>query len=382
MDETGKLKATFVGDLMLHSGFWEMAREKGPDFVFEPVKEIFARADFLFGNLEVPLSSVPGDARPGKLCLKGDKQYIQTLKTAGFSMLSLANNHSFDFGWDAYEDMAHGLSEAGIPFLGAGENLAQARELKVVELGGVRLGFLAYSARSTNGSDYATESDFGVAPADGELMLEDVRRYRDRVDHLVLSVHWGVEYAEMPTPEQVVLGRRLIDAGARLIVGHHPHIFQGYERYKDGAILYSLGNFCDSDLHWEGPEKTYRWTLTEADREGLIAEVAFSASGIENIEFVPLWLNEDNRPVPCGGEQKAQLLGKLARRSEYLGIEALGADDHRQAGRQRFPEMVRRRLLLAEHGSNQALPLRLPVGAGFPVSHGQVFQIPLEIPSD
>ena len=126
MDETGTIKAAFVGDLMLHSGFWEIAREKGPDFVFEPAKEIFTSADVLFGNLEVPLSSAPGEPKPGKLCLKGDKQYLRSLKRAGFSMLSLANNHVFDFGWEAYEDMAHGLSEAGIPFLGAGENLAQA----------------------------------------------------------------------------------------------------------------------------------------------------------------------------------------------------------------------------------------------------------------
>lgn len=306
-----------LGDLMLHSRYDEIASHNGTDFVFEKVSPVLKQSDILFGNLEAVLSP-EGEAVPGKLCLRGEGHYLQALKKHNFSILSLANNHTFDFGLSAYADMESQLDSLGIVAVGAGQNLDTSRQLKIIERDGIRFGFLAYSSRTTNGSAYADEESPGVAPLDVDLVVEDVLRYQSEVDHLIVSLHWGVEYAEYPTPDQMKIGHRIIDAGASLIIGHHPHIIQGYEKYKDGVILYSLGNFCDSDLEWHGADKSYRSKLKVADRESILAQVRFSKTNIVHLEFVPTWLNDQGQPEIAKGQKEEELRAKFLRRSEVI----------------------------------------------------------------
>lgn len=302
---------------MLHSRYDEIASHNGTDFVFEKVSPVLKQSDILFGNLEAVLSP-EGEAVPGKLCLRGEGHYLQALKKHNFSILSLANNHTFDFGLSAYADMESQLDSLGIVAVGAGQNLDTSRQLKIIERDGIRFGFLAYSSRTTNGSAYADEESPGVAPLDVDLVVEDVLRYQSEVDHLIVSLHWGVEYAEYPTPDQMKIGHRIIDAGASLIIGHHPHIIQGYEKYKDGVILYSLGNFCDSDLEWHGADKSYRSKLKVADRESILAQVRFSKTNIVHLEFVPTWLNDQGQPEIAKGQKEEELRAKFLRRSEVI----------------------------------------------------------------
>lgn len=306
-----------LGDLMLHSRYDEIASGLGGDFAFEKVSSLLKQPDILFGNLEVVLSQ-EGDAVPGKLCLRGDPQYLQALKRHNVGIVSLANNHTFDFGPDAYVDMASRLDELDIATVGAGNDLEASRQLKIIEKEGIRFGFLAYSSRTTKGSHYADENAPGVAPLDVDIVLADVARYRDDVDHLVVSLHWGVEYAEYPTPDQMKTGRSIIDAGASLIIGHHPHIIQGYEKYRNGVILYSLGNFCDSDLEWHGAEKTYRSKLKIADRESVMAQLKFSKDDIVDLKFVLLWLDDNGQSGVAEGHKEEELRAKFLRRSEVI----------------------------------------------------------------
>lgn len=306
-----------LGDLMLHSRYNEIASERGSDFVFEKVSSVLHQPDILFANLEAVLSS-KGKAATGKLCLRGSHYYLEALKNHNVGIISLANNHSFDFGVDAHADMVSQLDNMGIVSVGAGINLEASRKMKTIEKGGIRFGFLAYSSRTTKGSDYAGRDSPGVAPLEVDIVIADVVRYRSEVDHLIVSLHWGVEYAEYPTPDQMRIGHKIIDAGASLIVGHHPHIIQGYEKYKDGIILYSLGNFFDSDLEWHGADKTYRSKLKEADRESILAQVRFSKNEIVDIEFVPTWLNDDGQPEVAEGKREQELRAKFIRRSEVI----------------------------------------------------------------
>jgi poly-gamma-glutamate capsule biosynthesis protein CapA/YwtB (metallophosphatase superfamily) len=307
----------FVGDIMIHSGYNELVREKGPLFLFEHVAAPLKNADIRFGNLETVLSE-RGEPVGGKLCLRGDSRYIEALGEMGFDVLSLANNHAFDFGEEAFADMVSCVEGRGIQIVGAGRSLAQSRELKTIIVKDVRIGFLAYSARGTDGSDYAETDRPGAAPLEEEFVVEDVRRYRDQVDHLVVSLHWGVEYSEYPTPDQVTLGRKIIDAGARIIVGHHPHILQGYERYNGAYIFYSLGNFCDADVYWEGDDKTYQANLKVADRETVMVVAELTKTGIGKIDCMPLWLNDQGQPEMCRGEKASSIVGKMERRSEAI----------------------------------------------------------------
>lgn len=306
-----------LGDLMLHSRYNEIAAERGADFVFEKISSVLRQPDILFGNLEVVMSDT-GDAVSGKLCLRGAGDYLQALKTHNFDIVSLANNHAFDFGADACADMETRLAALGIATVGVGNNLQESRQLKIIEKGGVRFGFLAYSSRTTKGSAYAEQGSPGVAPLDVDMVLEDVALNRHEVDHLVVSLHWGVEYAEYPTPDQMKIGHSIIDAGARLIIGHHPHIIQGYEKYKDGVVLYSLGNVCDSDLEWQGGDKVYRSRLKEADRESILAKIRFSETSILDMEFLPTWLSDSGQPEIAEGEKQEALRAKFLRRSEVI----------------------------------------------------------------
>lgn len=306
-----------LGDLMLHSRYDEVASDRGPDFVFEKVSGVLRQPDIVFANLEAVLSDA-GEAVAGKLCLRGDGRYLEAVKRHNVGILSLANNHTFDFGLSAYVDMESRLDRLGITTVGAGRNLEESRQLRIIEKDGIRFGFLAYSSRTTKGSAYADEESPGVAPLDADMVVEDVERFRPDVDHLIVSLHWGVEYAEYPTPHQMEIGHRIVDAGASLIIGHHPHIIQGYEKYKEGVILYSLGNVFDSDLEWRGADKTYSSRLKVADRESILAKVRFSKSDLVDLEFVPTWLNDEGQPEIAEGQKKEELHAKFLRRSEVI----------------------------------------------------------------
>jgi poly-gamma-glutamate capsule biosynthesis protein CapA/YwtB (metallophosphatase superfamily) len=311
------IRVTFVGDILLHSDYDRIAAEKGPFFVFEKCSSLLKSADVTFGNLECVLSG-KGVPNPEKGCLRGDGRYIESLGAAGFSVLSLANNHTFDFGLDAYEDMAAHLESAGIRLVGAGRDLEQSRRLNTFCVNGVRVGFLAYSARDNQGYNYASQSRPGVAPLEEEYVLQDIERYKDSVNHLIVSLHWGIEYSPHPTPHQISLAHRIIDAGAHIIVGHHPRILQGYEYYKNGVIFYSVGSFCHSRLHLVGPGKTYTSDLRLCEREVAVIEMQLSPDRIDKITVVPFWLNEHGQPEPCEEAKAEEIMKKIAGRSSIL----------------------------------------------------------------
>jgi poly-gamma-glutamate capsule biosynthesis protein CapA/YwtB (metallophosphatase superfamily) len=311
------IKVNFVGDILLHSRYDGIAAERGPSFVFEKCSSLLKSSDITFGNLECVLSS-KGIPNPEKGCLRGDERYIESLKAAGFSVLSLANNHTFDFGLEGYEDMSAHLESVGVRLIGAGRDLEHSRRLLTFCVNGVRVGFLAYSARDTQGHNYASHSRPGVAPLEEEHILQDLKRYKDSVHHLIVSLHWGIEYSPHPTPHQIFLAHRIIDAGARIIVGHHPRILQGYEYYKNGVVFYSVGSFCHSKLHLVGPRKTYISDLRSCERELAIIEMQLSRDHIEKITVVPFWLNEHGQPEPSDAAKAGEIMKKIAGRNGVL----------------------------------------------------------------
>ena len=171
---------------------------------------------------------------------KMDSRYLETLRFGGVSLVHAANNHIFDYGVEGVRETMRSLDSAGIRYIGIGDNLDSARSLRIVRVKGRTVGFLGYYG---SGDFAATATSPGVAPRIVSYVLSDIRRARTRVDYLVVSFHWGAELEPEPEPWQVRLAHRAIDAGADLIVGHHPHVLQGIELYRGKAIAYSLGNF-------------------------------------------------------------------------------------------------------------------------------------------
>lgn len=314
-----------VGDLLLCGRYDELMHSDQAGRVFGLMGEAFASSDIIVGNLECPLTKL-GVARTDKLCLRGNPAYADVLAQAGFRVLSLANNHMLDYGLDGLRETRRVLDAAGIGAVGAGETLTAASQPLIAERNGLRIGFLAYCDRSTRPSDLATAAHFGVAPLDKDALLADIRRWRSEVDHLVLLLHWGLEYSPLPTPHQVDLAHTAIDAGVSLILGHHSHMLQGIEAYHSGVIAYSLGNCTDSDVDWQGPTRHYASQMTEADRQGLALTVELNSDGARVVGHHALWLNDSGEPEPAVGDRAATILALVEERSKALRDADLARD--------------------------------------------------------
>ncbi len=157
--------------------------------------------------------------------------------------MTLANNHIGDYGEQGIIDTLAALRQNGIGVSGAGYNLRQARTPHIVKIDGRSFAFLSYSNTFPK-SFYAGKTKPGTAPGYYSYVTRDIGKAREQYDHVIVSFHWGGESMSAPKDYQKELGRLAIDHGADVVIGHHPHVLQGAERYQDGVIYYSLGNYA------------------------------------------------------------------------------------------------------------------------------------------
>ncbi len=260
----GDRRATvsFVGDVMLGGGVAEVARERGVDALFAHVDPWLHAGDAVVGNLECVLSTrgTPTAAKSEaalrahrEWLLRGSPAGAAALARANFAAMTLANNHSMDYRGVAMDDSLAALRGAGIASTGAGDDLARAQSPAIFERSGVRFAVLGVSEILPRNS-WATRARSGVAPGRGlartsldaafdGTMARRVRAWRQRVDVVVVYEHWGTELVGEPTSDQRAFAHAMIDAGAQLVVGAHPHVLGPIESYRNGVIAYSLGNF-------------------------------------------------------------------------------------------------------------------------------------------
>ncbi|HEY8554275.1 MAG TPA: CapA family protein [Burkholderiales bacterium] len=238
----GVLTVAAVGDIMLGGTATPELERFGYDYPFERVGELLRAADIAFGNLEGPLTE-RGTPYPKQYVFRSPPDRVApALARAGFDVVALANNHSLDYGVEGLRDTIAALERVGIRYVGAGENLAAARRPALLEARGVRVAVLAYSLTFPE-EFWATADAPGTAFGHEEHVRADVAAARRRADVVLVSFHWGGEGTTELRDYQRKLGHAAIEAGAAAVLGHHPHVLQGVERYRDGVILYSLGNF-------------------------------------------------------------------------------------------------------------------------------------------
>ena len=250
--------------------------------VFEGVRPVFNNSPFVVANLECPLVEA-GEPVAGKCVLRGKPGWAALMADAGIHLVSLANNHSMDFGRLGLVSTIQALDKAGIKYVGAGLNERDACAPLFISSEVGRIAFLARSSVEVSSPSYATASQPGVAFFKEEETLQAIKKSREQADIIVLMIHWGLEHYQYPSPQQRGLAKRLIEAGAAIILGHHPHALQGAEKIGSGIVAYSLGNFLFDNLSWQasmaGESREIRITLTTENREGMALRLFRSSAG-------------------------------------------------------------------------------------------------------
>lgn len=288
----------FVGDIMLNRGVERSVNKYGKKdwkFPFLKIAKDLKKADILFGNLEGPISD-KGRKVGSIYSFRADPKAIEALKYASFDILSVANNHIFDYGREAMEDTFLRLKEAEIDYVGGGFNAKEAHSPVIKEIRGVKIAFLAY----TNlGSKYwtANQERSGITELTKEKLEKNVKKAKDIADLVIVSFHFGDEYQTKSSSTQKFWAHLAIDSGADLVIGHHPHVVQEIENYKGKYIAYSLGNFI------------FDQSFSKETMQGLLLKVLIENNKIKKVVPIEIEINEFFQPEIISESLTTNLLG-------------------------------------------------------------------------
>jgi poly-gamma-glutamate synthesis protein (capsule biosynthesis protein) len=261
-------------------------------YPFSGVRHLFVDDDLTIANLEGTLTERGAWHNP-VFSIRGKPEWAAMLQIGGIDLVDIDNNHSGDYGPDGHLDTRRALEAAGVNYFG--REVVDRRVIKGVNV--VNLGYL--------GGPKGTKA----------RVIEDVKRERKPNTIIIASFHWGVESYYATHPDQQSLGRAAIDAGADLVLGHHPHVLQGIETYRERHIVYSLGNFV------------FGANSQPKDTDSLIVEERFLMNGdaLGSVEqtLVPVRISTDRvqndfRPVVLEGAEAARVLDKVAKLSAAL----------------------------------------------------------------
>ncbi len=235
----------FTGDIYLSDVVVNAYKGKGIEAIVEKgLLSEMQGADLTMSNQEFAFSTGGTAAEDKQYTFRVNPDYITAFQDMGIDIVTLANNHTMDFGLTALEDSFDTLNGAGIDYVGAGSNLSDARKIHYSENQGKTIAFLAASRVIPVYEWNAAENKAGLFTTyDPTLLLEDIKTASENSDYVVVYLHWGIERAELPKDYQHSLAKQYIDAGADLVIGSHPHVLQGVEYYKGKPIVYSLGNY-------------------------------------------------------------------------------------------------------------------------------------------
>ena len=266
------------------------------NYFFENVKSVFEADDLTIVNFEGTLTD--STTREDKqFAFKADKSYAEILTDGFVEAANLANNHSKDYGEQSYNDTMDALDEAGITNFGYDR-------VAIKKVKGIKVGLVG---------TYVLADGLGVK----DSMEKNIQDLKDEGAQVIIaSFHWGEEKAEYPNDVQVELAHAAIDAGADLVLGHHPHVLQGIEQYKGKNIVYSLGNFCfggnmyPSDMDTMIFQQTFTLKGGKLQEDNVTNIIPCSISSVEDYN--------NYQPTPAAGEKETEILNKITQRSQGL----------------------------------------------------------------
>ena len=305
-----------TGDMMLGGSGTEFFERDNYDYAFKNVRDILVDADVFIGNLETALTTSDELLVEKKYRFRNPPGPVAAaLARAGMDVANLANNHSLDYGYSGLDETRRALAVEGIRSIGAGANLADARQAAIIDVRGTRIAFLGYS--NTFPEEFWAEKDRpGTAFGHEHQIREDIAKLKsDGVDVVVVSFHWGREGTTELREYQPLLAHAAIDSGADIVIGHHPHVLQAVERYKHGVIFYSLGNFTFG-------------SYSRNAQDSVIARVHILDNRLQRIELMPInVLNVDVlfQPTLMEGSAAARVIAGLqslsVNRQTHLAVD-------------------------------------------------------------
>ncbi len=273
----------FLGDIAPGRSMEAQLARYGPAAPWEGLAPLLETADLAVANLECVLTT-QGRPLDKEYLIRAHPLWAQTLVDAGLDLVTVANNHALDYGQIGLDETLETLRGSDIAAIGAraSDDSSQNHRPTLFNLNGVRVAVLGYAALRWNGSADVPATD-RVAWAEPGAVQASVRATREQADLVVVLLHAGTEYADEPSPGQMAVARAAIDAGAALVVGHHPHVTQTVEQYKQGLIVYSLG-----DALFDIPRP--------AAMRGDLLRVHVTEEGLAEAELWPFWIEDAFRP--------------------------------------------------------------------------------------
>jgi poly-gamma-glutamate capsule biosynthesis protein CapA/YwtB (metallophosphatase superfamily) len=280
------------------------------DYLYDEVRDIIRQADLAIGTLNATISDYP--PRTGCVptyVLVGGSENADALERAGFDLMSVATNHIKNCGLSncgdrAFFDTLENLSRVGILPIGAGENLGQAMEPVVMEVNGVRFGFV--SLGQLEPIAFAGEDKPGIAVLNEDNLRASIQAAGEIADVVIVMPHWGPEDVPIPNYSQRDLAQIAVDAGADLVVGNHTHVVQAIQEIDEVVVFYGLGNFV-FDQDW-----------ARDHQQGVILLVTFQGTELVDYQLIPTHVDEDGRVHIAGEPEAAEILSRIEVASRSL----------------------------------------------------------------
>lgn len=300
-DDIKSILVTAVGDCTIgwddryaYKGRYDYyLKENNNDYsyYFAKVRYLFENDDLTIANLEGTFTDYDKKVEK-KFNFKAPKEYVQVLTTSSIDAVSLGNNHTYDYGETGFKDTKNTLDENNIPYYVNEEYL-------IKDVKGIKVGFFSFL------------DIYGQKKTEVKKAIDYLKE--QGVDLIIASMHWGIEYDYDQSKEQVNMGHYLIDNGVDLVIGHHPHIIQGIEKYKDKYILYSLGNFSFGGNSLPRDMDTYIWQQTFTFENGKLRLD-------DNINIIPAYVSSvtkpnNYQPVVLEGDRAKEVMKKIMKYS-------------------------------------------------------------------
>lgn len=312
MENENHIKFLFAGDTMFGLRIADRMIS-GSSFPAENIKMDIPQSDFFCCNLE----TVVTDRKLRSIKFKHDKiaspsLCLDGLKDLGINLVSIANNHIFDFATEGLTETMNHLNEKNISYIGAGQTFHDANLPKVFQCKDTKIGFLARTFTCEAANSRFKSNEPQAAELKRKELVQQLADFKKECNLLVIILHIGFEYCEYPNYEDVKLCHQLIDQGANLIICHHPHVIQGIETYGNGLIAYSLGNFI-FDNHQETDARTGKSFILEVN----VANEN-ETNHIANYRIHPTFIDNESMVHIINGKEKIDFLAGLKILSEKI----------------------------------------------------------------